>query len=406
MKKRIALLGNMNNNFFAIVRHLRDEGYDAHMFYRLAQEHFQPKADTFDLEYRQYCHEIQWKNNFSQENLTLIKKDLQGFDLFIGQGDEAALAKFAGVNFSVYYPYGSDFYKFAHLPQEYSLKQRIYAHFFDNRPFKDTKHGTLAKFIKQAITEAKFVFLDYTNELYEKKLLDLNLKGEYKNIPMPFIYSPKNKPMANSGDVHWKSVIDSIRENNEFILLYHGRQEWKKALEYKNNDFTSKNTHHLIEGFGRFVNEHPSKTSKLVMLEYGGDTENSKKLVEDLGITDKVIWMPKMYRKDLAYLIQNVDLCSGEFNLSYLTFGTIIEAMIQGKPVVHYRVDSLYSEKYGELYPLYNAREIQEIHNQINRAFLNPQERLEMGEKAKQWVHTHFIEQPLKELIKAIETEQ
>ena len=45
-KKKIALIGNVNNNLFALMRHLRDLGYDAHLFHRPENDHFQPKADT------------------------------------------------------------------------------------------------------------------------------------------------------------------------------------------------------------------------------------------------------------------------------------------------------------------------------------------------------------------------
>lgn len=400
MKKRIALIGNLNNNFFAITKYLRDGGYDAHLFYKLAEEHFQPKADTFTLEYMEYCHEVQWLNEYSDKNKKVIQNDIKNFDFFIGQGDEAALAHFAGVNFNVYYPYGSDFYKYAWLPQEFTFLQKIYARFVKKIPYNVLNNGTPAKFIRSTIVNAENVFLDYTNEKYEAKLVNLNLKGIHKNIPMPFIYC---KQYENEfSDVHWKSQIDLIRRENDFILLYHGRQEWKKALEYKNNDFTSKNTHHLIEGFAQFCKDFPSKSIKLIMLEYGGDVFNSKKLISELNIEDKVIWFPKMYRKDIMYLIKNVDVCSGEFNLSYLTFGTIIEAMLMGKPVVHHRVDELY-KSYPELYPLYNAREVDEIKTCLKDAFVNPNKRLEMGDSARSWVKKYFIENPLVELIKVIE---
>ncbi len=400
MSKKIALIGNLNNNFFAITKYLRDKGYDAHLFYKMAEEHFQPKADTFTLEYMEYCHEVQWSSDYSEFNKGCILNDISGFDFYIGQGDEAALAHFAGVKFNLYYPYGSDFYKYAWLPQEFTFLQKIYARFVKKIPYDVLNNGTPAKYIRSTIVNAENVFLDYTNEKYEAKLVNLNLKGNYRNIPMPFIYSKQYE--MDSFDVHWKSQIDKIRNENDFIVLYHGRQEWKKALEYKNNDFTSKNTHHLIEGFAQFCKEFPDKNFKLIMLEYGGDVFNSKKLISELQIEDKVIWFPKMYRKDIMYLIKNVDVCSGEFNLSYLTFGTIIEAMLMGKPVVHFRVDELY-KSYPELYPLYNAREADEIMTCLKDAFENPNKRIEMGNSARSWVKKYFIENPLAELFNVIE---
>lgn len=400
MKKRVALIGNMNNNFFAITRYLRDEGYDAHLFYKLAEEHFQPKADSLSLAYSNYCHEVNWDSEYSEENRSRILEDLNSFDFFIGQGDEAALAHFAGINFNVYYPYGSDFYKYAWLPQEYTFLQKVYMRIIKKIPFSVSNNGTAAKYIRSTIVNANHVFLDYTNEKYEAKLLNLNLKGKYANIPMPFIYFKQYE--TDNFDVHWKSQIDAIRNENDLILLYHGRQEWKKALEYKNNDFTSKNTHHLIEGFAQFCKDFPKNKAKLIMLEYGGDVFNSKKLISELQIEEKVIWFPKMYRKDIMYLIKNVDVCSGEFNLSYLTFGTIIEAMTMGKPVIHYREDQLYTH-YPELYPMYKARESVEISNSLREAYLNKEDREQKGKEAMDWVKKYFIQEPLKALVNIIE---
>jgi len=253
--------------------------------------------------------------------------------------------------------------------------------------------------MRNTIVESNNVWLDYTNDEYQKKLLDLGLKGDYQNIPMPFINYDQYANKTNDWDVHWKSPIDCLRKENVFLILYHGRQEWEKATTYKNNEFTNKNTHHLIIGFSLFIEKFPKLKSKLVMIEYGGDVDNSKELIKELGISDKVVWMPKMYRKDLMYLIKNMDVCSGEFVKSYLTFGTVIEAMVMGIPAIHYREDNLYIDKYPELYPLYNAQYPEDISTQIERAWSNPDERLAMGKSAREWVIKYFIDRPLERLI-------
>jgi glycosyltransferase involved in cell wall biosynthesis len=139
------------------------------------------------------------------------------------------------------------------------------------------------------------------------------------------------------------------------------------------------------------------------MLEYGYDLEHSKALVSELGIDKHVIWLPKMYRKEIMQLISRVDVCTGEYGRSYLTFGTIIEAMLLKKPVIHYRDDNLYTGIYPELYPLLNAREPEEIEIAIGYALNNPGELKKMGEAASGWVKKYFIEKPLKTLQNLIE---
>jgi len=399
MKKKIALIGNMNNNFFALVRYLRDAGYDAHLFFYPSSDHFHPKADTLSLDYTEFCHEIDWLGDgFSDSKIRLCRTDLESFDFFIGMGDEAAFAAAAGFRFDIYFPYGSDFYKYAWLPPRFTFLQRIYMKLLKNISFEQSGRGTMAKFIKMAIVDARFVFLDYTNKEYEKRLTDLNLKGELKHIPTPFIYLNIYQNQ-NNWDTHWKSIIDNIRKENTFLILYHGRQEWK----LRTLNFITKNTHYLIEGFSMFVKNNPHLDTKLIMIEYGNDVYLSKQLISQLNIENHVIWLPKMYRKDLIYLIKNVDICSGEFGRSYLTFGTIIEAMIMGKPVLHHRDDKLYIANYEYLYPCYNVREPDEISFALENAYKKPEDRNEKGLKAKMWVEEYFLKNSLKEIIKIID---
>jgi glycosyltransferase involved in cell wall biosynthesis len=399
--KRIAVIGNMNNNMFAVTRYLRGAGLDAHLFYRPA-DHFQPKADTFSIDFLSYCHEVDWLNKGDFEiDIEKVKKDIKGYQFYIGQGYEAAVAMRAGIAMDIYFPYGSDVYKYAYLPQKYSLAQRVYMRVIKKIPLAATGKGTSAFFMRKTIREAKNIYLDYVNDDFEKKLSGLNINGKSQNIPMPFIYYPEYEK-AGDWDVHWRTPVDELRKKNDFILLYHGRQEWKIAKTYKNNDFTGKNTNHLIIGFAEFVKSNPAVNACLAMLEYGGDVANSKALVQELGIEENVVWFPKMYRKDLMYLIKNVDLCSGEFGKSYLTFGTIIEAMLMEKPVIHYRQDDLYTDKYNELYPLYNAREPEQITNALNSAFNDAAKRIEMGKQARAWVMKNFIEIPLQKIIETI----
>ncbi|OSZ82388.1 hypothetical protein CAP35_03710 [Chitinophagaceae bacterium IBVUCB1] len=406
--KRIALVGNMNNNFFAITRYLRDAGYDAHLFYKLAMEHFQPFADSYDTWYEAYCHQVDWFNDgFHNADINEIRTTLNGFDFFIGQGEEAAIAYKAGFNMDVYFPYGSDVYKYAQLPPHYSwaskLKSLVVAK--NDRPtYKQMAEGTMAKYLRGTIVNAKYILADATNDDFENELKLLGCKGKYMNVPMPFIYYPTYEklfdgyiPKSNHVD-----LINKIRSNNDFMLLYHGRQEWATY----HNKFTGKNTHHLIEGFAAYVNDCPTAKACLVMLEYGSDVAQSKQLIQSLGIEKYVHWLPKMYRKELMYIIKHADVCCGEFAHSFLTFGTVIEAMLMKKPVITYRNDSYYLTTYPELYPCYNAKEPDEIKEAIYLAINNKNDRLLKGEQAYKWVMQYFIEKPLKELLRIIEASE
>lgn len=401
--KKIALVGNVNNNLFAITRHLRDAGYDAHLFYRTPVPHFHPMADTYSLDYSCYCHEVNWLDrNFHYADQDTVLRELSGYDFYIGQGDEAAVAYRFGFVMDVYYPYGSDVYKYAHLPPTFSLRKKITTllrgRFTD---YQLMKIGTSARFMNGAIANATNILAEYRNAAYDAKLTALNYKGTYAHIPMPFIYSKEYEKIgaAETTDVHWKSAIMQMRSEHDFIVLYHGRQEWKT----EHNEFTGKNTHHLIIGFAQFLKQLPGSSACLCMVEYGTDVKHSKQLIDELGITKQVKWFPKMYRKDIMYLIHNVDVCCGEFKFSDLTFGTIVEAMMMGKPVIHHRVDEMFTSQYNKLYPMLHAREPEEIADALTNAAANRQSMIEMGAEAKKWIEEHFVKKPLQHLINLIE---
>jgi glycosyltransferase involved in cell wall biosynthesis len=402
MKKRIAVIGNMNNNFVALTKYLRDVGYDAHLFYMPAADHFRPIADSFETVHP-YYHEVSWMHvNIHMVDEILVHEQLKGFDFYIGQGTEAAIAKKCGYNMDIYFPYGSDFYKYAWLPMHYTWQQILFKVLFTDMKFAELRKGTGAVYTRQVIKEAKNVCMDKTNPETEKRLFDIGLLGRFHHIPMPFIYLPQYQNRTN-WDVHWKSNIDDIRARHDFVLVYHGRHESNSLKVSGKNDFTTKNTNYLIEGFSKFVKQNHGAKPALITIDYGSDVSISKDIILANNIESNVYWLPKMYRKDLMYLLSKADVGSGEFDVSNLTFGTIIEAMAMGKPVIHYREDSLYKGQYPELYPMYNAREPEQIAQALQEAYDNPEERIAKGAKAQDWVKKFFIERPLEQIIELIE---
>lgn len=206
----------------------------------------------------------------------------------------------------------------------------------------------MTKFIKKAVREARYILMDHTNDEFNERLFSLDITGKYDNIPMPFLYLPEYLNTTTL-DVHWKSIIDELRAKHEFILLYHGRQEWH--LDTCQN----KNTHHLIQGFANFKKKHPEATSHLIMLEYGASTEHSKKLIAELGIKEDVIWLPLLKRKELMAIISLADVVIGELFRSWLTYGCVIEALVMQKPYIHHCKTELYKDHYEKLYPMYHA---------------------------------------------------
>ena len=88
-KKKVALIGNMNNNNFTLLRILRDNKIDAHLFL-YSNETFQPQADTKNyLNWRSYIHNLNISNGKPDIlffNKNKLSKKLQDFNFIIGNG--------------------------------------------------------------------------------------------------------------------------------------------------------------------------------------------------------------------------------------------------------------------------------------------------------------------------------
>ncbi|MBX2955233.1 MAG: hypothetical protein KF846_03690 [Cyclobacteriaceae bacterium] len=400
--KRVALVGNLNNNFSAIMKWLRHEGYDAHLYYRAWPHFFHVKADTFDLHYLHYTHEVNWlQKGFRPADLNQdeIRNIFSAFDKIIAQGDEAAVLNYCGITIDIYFPYGTDISKYAHLPHHYSLweKFRLLTRKKSGHTFRDVFAGTPSKYLYQAIKTAHYVFMDKSNPEFEETLHRIGIQGQFAYVPMPFIFYPEYEAEFKDPQpsVHWRSYVDRLRQENDLLILYHGRQYWKVLL----NKFSGKNNDELIRGFARFMaRKNPDTKVHLVMLDFGSDVGASKELIRELGIEQYVTWLPQMYRKDLMYLVSKIDIGSGEFGRSYLTFGTIIENMVMGKPVIHHRDDSLYQDSYPWLYPLINAQKADAIAERLLYYHNNMDEVVSMGKEAQRWVKEFFIEKPLEQI--------
>lgn len=410
---RVALLGNMNNNFFAIARWLRFNHIEAHVFYNSINFQFEPKADTFKIDNLDFCHKVDWWISYNPLNINVkeVKEKLSGFDVIIGQGNEAAYAWAAGIKSQIYYPYGSDFYKYAQPPYHFSLKARISAALpwisKSRISYKAMKMGTFGVWQKGVITDADYVFLDKTNPEYESKLLSLGLKGKFEHIGMPFLFHPEYETAFNanpSPPVHFADEINTLRKQNKVLVLFHGRQEWKNPP----NPFSNKGVDRLIRGFAAFIKEQNISDALLIMLDYGNNVVDSKNLISELGIEQHVKWFPTLYRKDLMYLVKQADLCTGEFEHSFLTFGTIMEAHSMRKPILHYLNLQNYheAEMPNGIYPLLNAREPQEISNKLKWAYEHPVELMKMGEESFNWYNQYFIQRNILRLLEVIKAYQ
>ena len=66
-----------------------------------------------------------------------------------------------------------------------------------------------------------------------------------------------------------------------------------KVLQ-KNNDW-------LFIGLSKFISKNIKAQPLLVCVEYGPDVDETKELVKNLGISDYVVWLPPLEKRNYYY---------------------------------------------------------------------------------------------------------
>jgi hypothetical protein len=409
---KVAILGNMNNNGFALMRYFRDLGVDAHLLLYSndgigSLEHFKPENDTFEIEkWRAFIHQTSFfngtyhvlpesfqkiftliyniRNKFLERELRLsplsimeVTNMIQSFTNIVTSGYGPAILHRASRNASIFSPYASGIEGINRMyaPSLLSLLNRVlfeYGRYVQIKALKHVNHIVTAEIgiTKVALKE---------NSLY------------FKALAMPMVYVEQNYPEYTG----LKNIdeIGAELEACDFSVIMHSRLAWNSAICKKNN-VRSKNNHWVILSFNEIIKKKPSIKSRLLILEYGPDVINTKKLVSDLGLDYYVTWIPKTSRRNLMWLLSRVSLGVGEFIESPRTIwgGTGWEVLASGKPLLQgfFFEDGEYEASFGHPEPpLLKVRSQEDVTNHMLEIANNPQKAVEIGSKSKEWFHNY-----------------
>ncbi len=391
---KIACIFNMNSNMFTIVRFLRDKGFDAHLLLVNEDDHFLPEADSFSLDYKEYTHQLNWwpKKTFDDGRFTdvtekQIRLDLKDYSVLIGCGYAPAFVEYGGRKLDLFIPYGSDLYE---VP------------FFKVWPAKrNTINNLYPTLQKKGIENSRNVVFDYTKEqepVFEK----FNLKGVRQFVFPPVFYTTDyNKD--NIKNFYEQSslypVIKKIRTESDLLIIQHSRQSWKNPEDY----FSNKRNDILIRAYAKFIETNQNVKSKLILLEYGSDVDESKKLIDSLNISEHVFWLPKSYRKEIFVALSLCDLGVGELGMSFLMYGTVGEFMTMGLPFIHNCDLKDYKGKYPTLYPVNHAYSEESLLLHFENYLKNKPPYLERAEDSRKWFMKYIIDEPLDKIIAMIQ---
>ncbi len=390
---KVALIGNMNNNHFAIVRYLRDLGIDAELLLTDSeQDHFHPSADTFEVSYMDYTKRVSWGSSikFLSTSVTQIQNDLEPYSILIGCGNAPAYCHKAGRTLDIFIPYGTDiwdstFYRVVNPVRLASVWASVYAQ-------------------RKGLMKCKVWHMSMTNPMYEKQYAKYKGKSERWYEGMPMIYAPiydKKNLKSMTDRTHWGHEFLKIRENSNLMVVSHMRHHWADETDpnTKGNDI-------LLHGWKQFCDQNKHIKATLVLTEYGHSIDKSRALVKELELESSVVWLPKMLRKDIIVGLHMADIICGEFVHSWMISGILFEALVVGKPILAWRDDALYSENYTNLYKILNAKTSESIAAHLNHYIKEPDQAKKLGEEGHSWYTEEVVKKALNRYLTYFKEQQ
>jgi len=204
---------------------------------------------------------------------------------------------------------------------------------------------------------------------------------------IPFAIDPEKYKPINSKELRSQYVKNS----DDIILFCPSRQIWRE----KGND-------KIIRAYSKFTKDFPN--SKFIMVEWSEDEENSKKLVNSLGLSEHIVWIKPVPKNRLIEYYNAADIVLDQFVLG--SWGTSTpEAMSCGKPVLMFYKKEFIMRAFGEEPPILNSFTEDEICSNLIKLVKNPEFRNEIGQKSREWIEkTHSPQKVAEEHLKVLES--
>ena len=414
MKKKIALIGNMNNNFFSIARYLRDRSYQADLFLIDELDHFLPVSDTYDDDYKQFTFELIHDSYSFNNTISKVKEQLSGYDYIIGTSKVPAVLSKNKIKLNMFIPHGQDVFSYPFYEGGHKILFNILS-FINNDKLIHKIFWKLGikKFISlydsfllsknqtKGLKSTEVIISNNAGHIFKSSIQKIGFKNKLLINRLPIIYTDQysSKSFYSFQKTNkYFNVLSELKNEKTMLLFHHSRHSWKNAP----SKFFENGNDLLIKGFAKFIQKNPTFKIKLVTLEYGNDFLASKKLVKELNIEDYVKWLLKMCRKEIMSIITLADLGAVSFSMPWTSGGVLYEYLSMGIPFLQCDTDNMKND--SSIYPYISANNDEEICGAIEGYIKNKDSFINSGEKGKKWFLKNVVQIPLEIILNEIES--
>jgi|LWDU01.1.fsa_nt_gi glycosyltransferase involved in cell wall biosynthesis len=412
---KIALIGNTLNNNFSLMRYLRDLGVDAHLLLyanegiESCNPLYSPEWDTWNYsKWKEYIHRMPINNGIEPiigrldqfrlpPSTDKLRKIFSGYDCYIGCGITPSIFRRIKKKLTIFYPYSTGVEWVGEDEFDRKLKK-----FNIETPFRKYVKRMQIQGIKDAHTCIN-PMTDITKDVLEKHGIIS------KEILIPMYYNLEST--LEKYDDKFITGIISVLKDSRFKVFSHMRHYWiyDKSIHTKEGFlYVTKNNNWLINGFSKFIKAHPDSKAKLILVDWGKDANESRRLCAECGIEDYVIWLPLLKRKYITAIMSICDLSVGEFTIKDGTMwgATGWEAIACGKPILqsYNYADGEFESIFGHHPPsILNVRSENDVDFHLCEMYTNVNKRVALGDFNKKWFNDYAGISLAKKWLKILE---
>ncbi len=249
-------------------------------------------------------------------------------------------------------------------------------------PFDDTPLGRL---VAASYSKSKHTIItNCDSDKYAKKLKC----SQFSFVPHPINERWLKEDFGNSLRKKLETEL-----NTDFILFHPPRQHWepwrklKKIKSYEIDPAWYKGNDIFFEGFANFC-----KTSKInasvICVEWGQSVKNSKKLLAELNISNRIKWIPPQSCYKMNEFIRSSDLLADQFWVG--AFGSTLPKALQNNVAgMCYINERDHEWCLKELPPILNAKDPKEISFLLSKAYHNREWLQNLADKGKVWYNKY-----------------
>lgn len=247
------------------------------------------------------------------------------------------------------------------------------------RAFASYEHGTLRELpFENSLTglicniayrRSPAVFITNTDVLPSVERLGLNPSRVYR---LPHAFDDRKL-------MDWRDKHAALQPPDDCVVFFSPtRQHWRDA-----NRSLTKGNDVMLHAAGRLWAQ--GRRFRLVLVEWGADLEESRRLIDALGYASAVEWVAPMGKQDLwrAYCTSHAIL--DQFVLPALG-GVGFEALALGRRLITHTDQPTLEAFFGEAPPVFGAADVSEVETSMREVLDDPHDASARGPAGRLWI--------------------